>query len=71
MIVAMSREICVNLYNEIITLRPEWHDTDPDKGTIKIVMTGSAADKELLQPHIYTKKRREDIAKRFKDSNDP
>ncbi|MEN1776316.1 hypothetical protein, partial [Pseudomonas aeruginosa] len=43
MIVAMSREICVHLYSEIIALRPEWHDEDPEKGTIKIVMTGSAS----------------------------
>ena len=53
MIVGMSREICVHLYNEIVALRPEWHDTDPEKGAIKVVMTGSASDKPLLQPHIY------------------
>ena len=45
MVVAMSREICVHLYNEIIKLRPDWHDTDPEQGAIKIVMTGSASDK--------------------------
>lgn len=53
MVVAMSREICVHLYNEIIRLRPEWHDEDPEKGAVKIVMTGSASDKALLRPHIY------------------
>lgn len=42
MVVAMSREICVHLYNEIVKLRPEWHDANPEKGAIKIVMTGSA-----------------------------
>ncbi len=56
MIVAMSRDICAHLYNEIIALRPEWHSDDPEKGAIKIVMTGSASDKPLLQPHIYNKK---------------
>lgn len=71
MIVAMSREICVRLYNEIVALRPEWHDPDPEKGAIKIVMTGSASDKPLLQPHIYNKKTRKRLEQRFKDVDDP
>ena len=71
MIVGMSREICVHLYNEIIALRPEWHDTDPAKSAIKVIMTGSASDKELLQPHIYNKQTKKDLEKRFKDINDP
>ncbi|PIR00358.1 MAG: DEAD/DEAH box helicase [Nitrospinae bacterium CG11_big_fil_rev_8_21_14_0_20_45_15] len=71
MIVGMSREICVHLYNEIIALRPQWHDKDPEKGAIKIVMTGSASDKELLQPHIYNKQTKKRIEKRFKNENDP
>lgn len=71
MIVAMSREICVHLYNEIIKLRPDWHDTDPEKGTIKVVMTGSASDKELLRPHIYSGQTKKRLEKRFKDPNDP
>ncbi|CRL49483.1 type I restriction endonuclease subunit R [Pseudomonas sp. URMO17WK12:I11] len=71
MVVNMSREICVHLYNEIIALRPEWHDLDPEKGAIKIVMTGSASDKPLLQPHIYNKQTKKRLEKRFKDINDP
>ncbi|MDD8914980.1 type I restriction endonuclease subunit R, partial [Escherichia coli] len=71
MIVAMSRDICAHLYNEIIALRPEWHSDDPEKGAIKIVMTGSASDKPLLQPHIYNKKTKKRLEKRFKDMNDP
>ena len=71
MIVTMSREICVHLYNEIIALRPDWHDDDPKKGKIKIVMTGSASDKPLLQPHIYNKQTKKRLEKRFKDVNDP
>jgi len=71
MIVTMSREICVHLYNEIIALRPDWHDPDPEKGKIKIVMTGSASDKPLLQPHIYNKQVKKRLEKRFKDVNDP
>lgn len=71
MIVAMSRDICAHLYNEIVALRPEWHDPDPEKGVIKIVMTGSASDKPLLQPHIYNKQTKKRLEKRFKDSDDP
>ncbi|KGH03453.1 type I restriction endonuclease subunit R [Comamonas thiooxydans] len=71
MVVAMSREICVHLYNEIIKLRPEWHDPDPEKGAIKIVMTGSASDKALLRPHIYDGKIKKRLEKRFKDPADP
>lgn len=71
MIVGMSRDICVNLYNEIIALRPEWHDVSPNKGSIKVIMTGSASDKEFLQPHIYNKQTKKDLEKRFKDIKDP
>ncbi|AEJ06674.1 type I restriction-modification enzyme, R subunit, putative [Stutzerimonas stutzeri] len=71
MVVAMSREICVHLYNEIIALRPEWHDEDPEKGAVKIVMTGSASDKALLRPHIYPGQVKKRLEKRFKDPADP
>lgn len=71
MIVCMSREICVRTYNAIIALKPEWHNEDPTKGSIKIVMTGSAADKELLQPHIYSKTVKKNLENRFKDESDP
>src|SRR5690554_4824333 len=71
MIVAMSRDICARLYNEIVALRPEWHDDDPEKGAIKVVMTGSAADKPLFQPHIHSKQTKKRLEKRFKDINDP
>ncbi len=70
MVVAMSRDICVHLYNEIIRLRPHWHDADPEKGAIKIVMTGSASDKALLRPHIYSSQTKKRLAKRFKDPTD-
>lgn len=71
MVVAMSRDICVHLYNEIVKLRPDWHDTDPEKGAIKIVMTGSASDKALLRPHIYSAQTKKRLEKRFKDPADP
>ncbi|WP_426117448.1 type I restriction endonuclease subunit R [Massilia sp. PWRC2] len=70
MVVAMSRDICVHLYNEIVKLRPEWHDTDPEKGAIKVVMTGSASDKALLRPHIYNTQVKKRLEKRFKDPSD-
>ena len=71
MIVAMSREISVHLYNAIVALRPEWHDDDSEKGIIKVVMTGSASDKPLLRPHIYSKQVKKRLEKRFKDPEDP
>ncbi|MFM0140444.1 type I restriction endonuclease subunit R [Caballeronia grimmiae] len=71
MVVAMSREICVHLYDAIVALRPDWHDEDPEKGAIKIVMTGSASDKALLTPHIYSKQVKKRLEKRFKDPADP
>ncbi|HHK3762143.1 TPA: type I restriction endonuclease subunit R [Pseudomonas aeruginosa] len=71
MVVAMSREICVHLYDAIIALRPDWHDEDPEKGAIKIVMTGSASDKALLRPHIYPNQVKKRLEKRFKDPKDP
>lgn len=70
MIVCMSREICVNMYNAITELKPEWHNEDPKEGAIKVIMTGSASDKELLRPHIYTKQTRKELEKRFKDPQD-
>jgi len=71
MIVCMSRRICVELYKEIAKLRPGWHDNDDEKGRLKVVMTGSAADVLDFQPHIRNKQRRERLAERFKDENDP
>jgi len=71
MIVCMSRRICVDLYNAIIALRPDWHSDDDRDGKIKIVMTGSAADPLDWQPHIRTKARREELEKRFKHVKDP
>lgn len=71
MVVAMSRDICVHLYDEIVKLRPEWHDKDPEKGAVKIVMTGSASDKALLRPHIYSGQVKKRLEKRFKDPADP
>lgn len=70
MVVCMSRRICIELYNEIIKLRPDWHDDDDEKGVCKIVMTGSASDEPAWQPHIRTKRKRKELAKRFKKTDD-
>jgi len=65
MIVCMSRRICVELYNELVRLRPSWHSEEDDKGVLKVVMTGSATDQLEWQQHIRNKMRREVLAKRF------
>ncbi|MPZ44547.1 MAG: DUF3387 domain-containing protein [Betaproteobacteria bacterium] len=71
MIVCMSRRICVELYREIARLRPAWHDEDDARGAMKVVMTGSASDPAQWQAHIRNKPRREALANRFRDPNDP
>lgn len=73
MIVCMSRRICVEMYNAITALRPEWngHGNDDLKGKIKVVMTGSASDPADWQQHIRNKQRRDKLAERFKDPDDP
>ncbi len=71
MVVCMSRRICVELYNEIVKLRPDWHSDNDAQGVLKIVMTGSAADPADWQPHIRNPQRRKELAKRFKNPSDP
>jgi type I restriction enzyme R subunit len=70
MVVCMSRRICVDLYAEIVKLRPEWDSADDDAGAIKVVMTGSATDPAGWQRHICSKSGREQLARRFKDPDD-
>ena len=71
MVVCMSRRICIDLYRELVRLRPGWHGDEDAKGAVKVVMTGSASDPLEWQPHIRNKARREDLAKRFRDPADP
>ena len=68
MVVCMSRRICVELYNEIVKIRPDWHNDDDDKGFVKVVITGSATDELDMQPHIRNKQRREHLAERMKNA---
>ncbi|MBL7981934.1 MAG: type I restriction endonuclease subunit R [Flavobacteriales bacterium] len=77
MIVCMSRQICVDLFNELVKLRPQWAGTlEPGKGysasdgALRVVMTGNATDEAQLQPHLYTKQQRKELEKRFKKPDD-
>lgn len=69
-IVAMSRRIAVDLYDEIIRLRPDWHSDDLDQGVIKVVMTVASSDGLALQKHHTTKQQRKKLAQRMRDEND-
>lgn len=71
MIVCMSRAICVDLYSRIVALRPDWHSEDDKEGVVKVVMTGSASDPVEWQQHIGSKMRRDLLAKRARDPDDP
>lgn len=68
MIVSMSRRIAVELYDEIIKLKPEWHSDDLNKGVIKVVMTASSSDGAKLAKHHTTKQQRKALAERMKDT---
>lgn len=70
MVVVMSRRIAVDLYNQIVKLRPDWHGGKDEDGQLKVVMTGAASDPPAYQPHIRNKPRLRDIEKRFKDAKD-
>jgi len=71
MIVCMSRRICIDLYKQIVALRPDWHNENDTEGTIKVIMTGSATDPKDWQLHIRSKSKRKDIGDRLKNPNDP
>ena len=70
MIVAMSRRIAVDLYEEIIKLRPEWHKKDLRKGAVKVVMTANSSDGPKMAKHHTTKEQRRMLADRMKDPDD-
>ena len=83
MFVGMSRQICVDLFAEIVKLRPAWAGSkitndegkevgyNHEDGAIRIIMTGSATDKADLQQHVFTKRNKKRLEKRFKDPDDP
>lgn len=70
MIVCMSRRICVDMYNAIAKLKPQWHSDDDNKGIMKVIMTGAASDPLDWQQHVRSKSRRQELATSFKDPND-
>lgn len=70
MIVCMSRRICVDLYAQIIKIRPDWHSDDDTEGAIKVVMTGSSSDPLNFQPHVRNKAKRKALGERLKDPKD-
>jgi type I restriction enzyme R subunit len=71
MVVVMSRRIAVDLYREIVRLRPDWHSDEDEEGVVKVVMTGAATDPQSFQPHLRSKQRQKVVEKRFKDATDP
>jgi type I restriction enzyme R subunit len=71
MVVAMSRHIAVDLYDEIVRLKPEWHDSDFRKGAIKIIFHSSASDDDKIRPHAYTTLQKRALENRFRDIEDP
>ncbi|WP_272698859.1 type I restriction endonuclease subunit R [Desulfovibrio sp. Fe33] len=78
MIVCMSRDICVEMFNALVKLRPQWAGNqladgtyDPSDGAIRIIMTASASDRRELQNHHYSKTQKKALEKRFKDLDDP
>jgi type I restriction enzyme R subunit len=81
MIVTMSRRIAVALYDEIIALRPQWHNEDLKDGALKVVMTSSSSDKMEFDPedpdslvipayHRTNKEDRRLLSDRMKDPQD-
>ena len=65
MIVAYSRPIAMSIYHRILELRPDWTDK------VKVVMTGSNKDPEEWHDIIGNKQYKKELAKKFKDNNDP
>ncbi|TQE99241.1 MAG: type I restriction endonuclease subunit R [Spiribacter salinus] len=70
MVVCMSRQICMDLYDEVVALRPEWHADEDYAGFVKVVMTGSASEGERVVQHARSKARREALARRYKDPDE-
>ncbi len=71
MIVCMSRRICVDLYDRLVKICPEWHGNSDEQGALKIVMTGFSSDSKTFQPHIRNKAKLKKLADRFRNSEDP
>src|SRR5699024_6152280 len=70
MIVTATRSIAARLYEEIIALRPDWHDDSDAKGKIKVVYTANPSDNELLKTHMRRPNAIAAIKQRVKDPDD-
>ncbi|CAM4057000.1 type I restriction endonuclease subunit R [Janibacter anophelis] len=70
MIVGGTREICANLYAEIISLRPDWHSDELDRGTIKVVYSGNATDQPPVSDHVRRDSDNKVIKQRLRDVDD-
>jgi type I restriction enzyme R subunit len=71
LIVCMSRRICIELYDKIVELRPDWHTGDDATGKIKVVITGAASDGPEYNAHIRNKDRLRELKARAKNPDDP
>ena len=65
MIVAYSRPIAISIYKKILEIHPDWTEK------VKCVMTGSNNDPEEWHDIIGNKQYKKELAKKFKDDNDP
>ena len=65
MIVAYSRPIALKIYHRILELRPAWKDK------VAVVMTSDNKDPEDWRAIIGNKSHKEELARKFKDNNDP
>ncbi|QGH69055.1 type I restriction endonuclease subunit R [Pseudactinotalea sp. HY158] len=70
LIVAATREICARLYEQIVTLRPDWHHDDLDRGRIKVVYSGTPADAPPISEHVRRESQNDVIKRRLKDPDD-
>ena len=65
MIVAYSRPIAMKIYERLLELRPEWTEK------VKVIMTGGNNDPEEWHEIVGNKQYKKELAKKFKDDNDP
>lgn len=70
MIVCTTRQICADLYTQIVALRPDWHSGDIASGTVKVVYSGSASDEAPIRDHVRRDSENKVVKNRLKDIND-
>jgi type I restriction enzyme, R subunit len=69
-IVCATRQICADLYEQIIAIKPDWHHDDIDKGTIKVVYTGGPDDPASIGRHVRRPSHNKLIQHRMKAIDD-